>query len=101
MKCPFCHSENLTVIDSRPVNRENAIRRRRKCLSCQRRFTTFEQYIDSQKKTTDTFDIYFSDLKPETQKELLDYVNAKSAKEMDWNHPTKPLAVIPLTLKNK
>lgn len=42
MKCPFCHHEELKVTDSRDAPEMNTIRRRRECLSCQRRFTTFE-----------------------------------------------------------
>lgn len=42
MKCPFCKSEELKVTDSRDSVEFNAIRRRRECLSCQKRFTTFE-----------------------------------------------------------
>lgn len=42
MKCPFCHHEELKVTDSRDAAEMNTIRRRRECLSCQRRFTTFE-----------------------------------------------------------
>lgn len=42
MKCPYCNNENLKVTDSRDANEVNAIRRRRECLECQRRFTTFE-----------------------------------------------------------
>lgn len=42
MKCPFCHHDDLKVIDSRDAAEMNAIRRRRECLACQRRFTTFE-----------------------------------------------------------
>ncbi len=42
MKCPSCGYPESKVIDSRPVTDENSIRRRRECLSCQRRFTTFE-----------------------------------------------------------
>lgn len=42
MKCPFCHHEELKVTDSRYAPETNAIRRRRECLECQRRFTTFE-----------------------------------------------------------
>ena len=42
MKCPGCGFEESKVIDSRPVPEGNSIRRRRECLSCQRRFTTFE-----------------------------------------------------------
>ncbi len=43
MRCPFCHSTQNKVIDSRPSREANAIRRRRECLHCQRRFTTYEQ----------------------------------------------------------
>lgn len=42
MKCPFCNHDELKVTDSRDAPEMNAIRRRRECLSCQRRFTTFE-----------------------------------------------------------
>ncbi|MGQ9688941.1 MAG: transcriptional regulator NrdR [Desulfobaccales bacterium] len=43
MRCPFCHSTQNKVIDSRPSREANAIRRRRECLHCRRRFTTYEQ----------------------------------------------------------
>ena len=42
MKCPYCHHEELRVTDSRNAVEANAIRRRRECLQCQKRFTTFE-----------------------------------------------------------
>ena len=42
MKCPFCGFSEGKVIDSRPTEDGNAIRRRRECLKCQRRFTTYE-----------------------------------------------------------
>lgn len=42
MKCPFCHNKETKVIDSREANDLSAIRRRRECLECLRRFTTFE-----------------------------------------------------------
>jgi transcriptional repressor NrdR len=42
MKCPFCGHEELKVTDSRNALDANAIRRRRECLKCARRFTTFE-----------------------------------------------------------
>ena len=42
MKCPFCKHDDLKVIDSREAPDGNAIRRRRECLKCLRRFTTFE-----------------------------------------------------------
>lgn len=42
MKCPFCQHEDLKVTDSRDAAELNAVRRRRECLQCLRRFTTFE-----------------------------------------------------------
>lgn len=42
MHCPFCNHEELKVTDSRNVTESNAVRRRRECLKCLRRFTTFE-----------------------------------------------------------
>ena len=43
MKCPFCHLDNDRVIDSRASQDGYAIRRRRQCLSCKRRYTTYER----------------------------------------------------------
>lgn len=42
MKCPFCGFPESKVIDSRPAEEGATIRRRRECLSCQKRFTTYE-----------------------------------------------------------
>ena len=42
MKCPACGFAESKVIDSRPVTENNSIRRRRECLSCQKRFNTYE-----------------------------------------------------------
>ena len=42
MKCPFCGHEESKVIDSRPTDEGTIIRRRRECLDCQKRFTTYE-----------------------------------------------------------
>lgn len=42
MKCPSCGSPDSKVIDSRPVEENNSIRRRRECLLCHTRFTTYE-----------------------------------------------------------
>ncbi len=42
MKCPYCGSEDGKVIDSRPAEDNTAIRRRRECNDCRRRFTTYE-----------------------------------------------------------
>jgi len=42
MKCPFCGYTESKVIDSRPAEEGATIRRRRECLACQKRFTTYE-----------------------------------------------------------
>ena len=44
MRCPFCHVDNDRVIDSRASEDGVAIRRRRECLGCGRRLTTYERY---------------------------------------------------------
>ncbi len=43
MKCPFCGHDNTRVIDSRPAEDNNSIRRRRACDECGKRFTTYEK----------------------------------------------------------
>jgi transcriptional repressor NrdR len=43
MKCPFCPSQDNKVIDSRLSNQGAVIRRRRECIGCERRFTTYER----------------------------------------------------------
>lgn len=43
MKCPFCQEEDTKVIDSRPADDNNSIRRRRVCDACGKRFTTYEK----------------------------------------------------------
>lgn len=43
MKCPYCEYTESKVIDSRPTDEGEAIRRRRECLSCGKRFTTYEK----------------------------------------------------------
>ena len=42
MRCPYCGYSESKVIDSRPADEGSSIRRRRECLACQRRFTTYE-----------------------------------------------------------
>ncbi|HAZ15359.1 MAG: transcriptional regulator NrdR [Chlamydiae bacterium GWC2_50_10] len=42
MRCPYCFHEELKVTDSRETQELNGIKRRRECLSCQKRFTTYE-----------------------------------------------------------
>lgn len=43
MNCPFCAYKESKVIDSRPADEGSSIRRRRECLSCKKRFTTYEK----------------------------------------------------------
>ena len=43
MRCPFCHHNDSKVVDSRSAGDGEVIRRRRECLSCSRRFTTYER----------------------------------------------------------
>ena len=43
MRCPFCGDDNTRVIDSRPADDNQAIRRRRQCDECGKRFTTYEK----------------------------------------------------------
>lgn len=43
MKCPYCGSDDTKVIDSRPADDNTSIRRRRQCIVCEKRFTTYEK----------------------------------------------------------
>ena len=43
MKCPYCDYADSKVIDSRPTEEGSSIRRRRECISCGKRFTTYEK----------------------------------------------------------
>lgn len=62
MRCPFCDYDESKVIDSRPTEEGGAIRRRRECLSCGKRFTTYEKIervpviIVKKDKTREPFD---------------------------------------------
>jgi transcriptional repressor NrdR len=62
MKCPLCNHPESKVIDSRPAEEGASIRRRRECLSCQNRFTTYETVeklpllVIKKDKTRQTFD---------------------------------------------
>ena len=62
MKCPICSHPESKVLDSRPSNEGSSIRRRRECLACQKRFTTFETIeimsfmIVKKDKTRELFD---------------------------------------------
>ena len=62
MKCPFCGNTDLIVLESRSVDDENAIRRRRECEKCKKRFTTYEKvkntflWVIKKKGTREPFD---------------------------------------------
>lgn len=62
MKCPFCGNEDSKVIDSRPTDDNERIRRRRECIRCGKRFTTYEIIEDvpiiviKKDKTREVFD---------------------------------------------
>jgi len=43
MKCPFCSNTDTQVLESRVIDEKSAIRRRRECMKCQKRFTTYEK----------------------------------------------------------
>jgi transcriptional repressor NrdR len=45
MNCPYCQSAESKVVDSRTVSRDSTIRRRRECLQCHGRFTTYEYVV--------------------------------------------------------
>ncbi len=49
MRCPFCNKDNDKVVDSRSSEGARVIRRRRQCLSCNRRFTTYEKVGENSK----------------------------------------------------
>ncbi len=46
MRCPYCNHEESKVVDSRPTDENQAIRRRRECINCHKRFTTYEKIED-------------------------------------------------------
>lgn len=62
MKCPYCSCDESKVIDSRPVDEGGSIRRRRECISCEKRFTTYEKIesipimVIKKDKTREAFD---------------------------------------------
>ncbi len=62
MKCPYCGYEESKVIDSRPTDEGERIRRRRECLKCTKRFTTYEMIeslpivVIKKDKSRETFD---------------------------------------------
>ena len=76
MKCPFCGFENDKVVDSRESKEADSIRRRRECLKCEKRFTTYERieavpfYVTKKDGRREDFDPQklFTGLKKATEK---------------------------------
>ena len=68
MKCPFCGRDNTRVIDSRPSDDNNAIRRRRVCDVCGKRFTTYEKV--SANEITGLIDEVETDIFSREEKEI-------------------------------
>lgn len=62
MNCPFCNNEDTRVVDSRVFINGNAIKRRRECTACKKRFTTYEKveeravYVVKKDKSREKFD---------------------------------------------
>ena len=52
MRCPYCRTDDDKVVDSRSADEGAAIRRRRECLACGRRYTTFERTEPLDRKST-------------------------------------------------
>ena len=62
MKCQFCSCLDSKVIDSRPTDDGNSIRRRRECTNCGRRFTTYEKVYEVYQKLYTANKDLFKDL---------------------------------------
>ena len=56
MRCPYCGYRESKVVDSRPADEGSSIRRRRECLSCMRRFTTYETVVIKKDGSRQSFD---------------------------------------------
>ena len=77
MKCPYCRGDNDRVIDSRASEDGSAIRRRRQCVACQRRYTTYERIETSIKI-----------IKKDGARELFDHSKIKRGLEKAcWKRP--------------
>ena len=63
MKCPYCNRPDTKVIDSRPTEEGHAIRRRRGCDNCGRRFTTYENSMEKEVESYDIGELIMTQLK--------------------------------------
>ena len=88
MKCPFCATLDSKVVDSRPANDGTSIRRRRECLKCHNRFTTYEtievlpMIVIKKNGIRQTFEKAADDIEKELQNELGGEVSSKQIGEL-------------------
>lgn len=88
MRCPFCGHSDSKVIDSRPADDGNAIRRRRECIECEKRFTTYEKVeslpliVIKKDKTRQQFD---------REKLLVGITRACEKRPVETKHSSKSL----------
>ena len=92
MKCPFCDNDDTRVIDSRPTDEGQAIRRRRVCDKCGKRFTTYEKVEE----------IMFMVVKKDGSREMFDngIVNACKKRPVNTDQIEKIVADVERGLTN-
>lgn len=97
MKCPFCSYEESKVIDSRPTDEGERIRRRRECMKCGKRFTTYEIiesvpiYVIKKDKSREEFD---------RNKLLAGMMRASEKRQVSLETLEKAVSEIEATLQN-
>lgn len=108
MRCPFCGHDETKVVDSRVSEAQDAIRRRRECLSCQQRFTTYERreemplMVTKRDGTTEPFDhgkllrglvvaTAKRDVSTEQLEELIDDIESELHNTFKYEIPAKHL----------
>lgn len=97
MKCPFCNNDESKVVDSRPTEEGCAIRRRRECNSCKKRFTTYEKIEETPLiivKKDGNRESYNKD------KMLSGIIKACEKRPVSFEQMEKMIAVIEKTLQN-
>src|SRR6266851_5786249 len=83
MRCPYCGHHDLKVVDSRDSEVGEAIRRRRECLQCGQRFTTYERieavpfYVTKKDGRREDFDPEKRDISPERLRAIVDDIEAE------------------------
>jgi transcriptional repressor NrdR len=84
MRCPYCKEDTSKVIDSRPAENGLAIRRRRQCMACHRRFTSYERIEESPLRV----------IKKDQSRQPFDRLKLKSGVEHAcWKRPVSTQAV--------